>query len=86
MGINVLDEKGNPDQGNAGETACATITIQLVQATVQLSLDLTSTKEALSTAEMALRAGIDWLEAGTPLILAAGGPTVTNSQAAVQWV
>src|ERR1019366_9003492 len=28
--------------------------------------------EAVETAEMALRAGVDWLEAGTPLIIAEG--------------
>ncbi len=39
---------------------------------VQISLDLTNIEEALQTAEMALRAGVDWLEAGTPLILAEG--------------
>lgn len=39
---------------------------------VQISLDLTSIPEALETAAMALRAGIDWLEAGTPLIIAEG--------------
>lgn len=39
---------------------------------VQISLDLTSIDEALETAAMAMRAGIDWLEAGTPLILAEG--------------
>ena len=39
---------------------------------VQISLDLTSIDEALETAAMALRAGVDWLEAGTPLILAEG--------------
>ena len=39
---------------------------------VQISLDLTNIEEALETAEMALRAGVDWLEAGTPLILAEG--------------
>jgi 3-hexulose-6-phosphate synthase/6-phospho-3-hexuloisomerase len=39
---------------------------------VQISLDLTSIDEALETAEIALRAGVDWLEAGTPLILAEG--------------
>ena len=39
---------------------------------VQISLDLTNIKEALQTAAMALRAGVDWLEAGTPLILAEG--------------
>ncbi|HTS44124.1 MAG TPA: orotidine 5'-phosphate decarboxylase / HUMPS family protein [Puia sp.] len=39
---------------------------------VQISLDLTGIDEALDTASMALRAGVDWLEAGTPLILAEG--------------
>jgi 3-hexulose-6-phosphate synthase len=39
---------------------------------VQISLDLTNIDEALNTAAMALRAGVDWLEAGTPLILAEG--------------
>src|SRR6478752_3175491 len=39
---------------------------------VQISLDLTNIHEALETASMAIRAGVDWLEAGTPLILAEG--------------
>jgi len=39
---------------------------------VQISLDLTDIPEALETAEMAMRAGVDWLEVGTPLILAEG--------------
>ena len=39
---------------------------------VQISLDVTNIPEALETAEMALRAGVDWLEAGTPLIIAEG--------------
>lgn len=39
---------------------------------VQISLDLTTIDEALETAELAIRAGVDWLEAGTPLILAEG--------------
>ncbi|QDS95505.1 3-hexulose-6-phosphate synthase [Roseimaritima multifibrata] len=39
---------------------------------VQISLDLTNIDEALQTAELAIRAGVDWLEAGTPLILAEG--------------
>ena len=39
---------------------------------VQLSLDLTSIDEALHVAEIGVRAGVDWLEAGTPLILAEG--------------
>jgi len=39
---------------------------------VQISLDVTNIPEALETAEMAIRAGVDWLEAGTPLIIAEG--------------
>ena len=39
---------------------------------VQISLDLIDIPEALATAAMALRAGVDWLEAGTPLIIAEG--------------
>jgi 3-hexulose-6-phosphate synthase len=39
---------------------------------VQISLDLTSTAEALDHARKAVRAGVDWLEAGTPLILGEG--------------
>src|SRR5690242_19713022 len=39
---------------------------------VQISLDVVTIEEALSTAQMALRAGVDWLEAGTPLIIAEG--------------
>ena len=39
---------------------------------VQISLDLTNIDEALDTAALAMRAGVDWLEAGTPLILAEG--------------
>lgn len=39
---------------------------------LQISLDLTSTKEALEVARVAVKAGFDWLEAGTPLILAEG--------------
>jgi len=43
-----------------------------VQPIVQISLDLTNKEEALETAATAMRAGVDWLEAGTPLILAEG--------------
>jgi len=39
---------------------------------VQISLDLTNIPEALETARLAIRAGVDWLEAGTPLIIAEG--------------
>src|SRR5450432_3410715 len=44
----------------------------IVEPIVQISLDLTSKEEALETAALAMRAGVDWLEAGTPLILAEG--------------
>jgi 3-hexulose-6-phosphate synthase len=43
-----------------------------VKPIVQISLDLTSIPEALDTAAIALRAGVDWLEAGTPFIIAEG--------------
>lgn len=49
---------------------------------VQISLDLTSIDEALETAAMALRAGVDWLEAGTPLLLAEGLHGVRQLRAA----
>ncbi len=39
---------------------------------VQISLDVTTIEEAVTTAAMAMRAGVDWLEAGTPLIIAEG--------------
>jgi 3-hexulose-6-phosphate synthase/6-phospho-3-hexuloisomerase len=39
---------------------------------VQISLDLTNLKDALETAQVAVEAGVDWLEAGTPLLLAEG--------------
>jgi 3-hexulose-6-phosphate synthase/6-phospho-3-hexuloisomerase len=43
-----------------------------MQPIVQVSLDIVTIAEALTTAEMALAAGVDWLEAGTPLIIAEG--------------
>lgn len=39
---------------------------------VQVSLDLTDIDEAIEMAHTAMRAGVDWLEAGTPFILAEG--------------
>lgn len=39
---------------------------------VQISLDLTNLEDALVTAQAAMEVGVDWLEAGTPLILAEG--------------
>ncbi|MBC7921086.1 MAG: orotidine 5'-phosphate decarboxylase [Ferruginibacter sp.] len=49
---------------------------------VQISLDLTDLDEALDTAALAVRAGVDWLEAGTPLILAFGLRGVRELRAA----
>ncbi|MBM7566046.1 orotidine 5'-phosphate decarboxylase / HUMPS family protein [Paenibacillus sacheonensis] len=39
---------------------------------VQISLDLTTIEEALDMAAIAVEAGIDWIEAGTPLLLGEG--------------
>jgi hypothetical protein len=39
---------------------------------VQISLDIITIPEALDTARLAIRSGVDWLEAGTPLIIAEG--------------
>ncbi len=39
---------------------------------VQVSIDVTTLDEAMDLAHAAVRAGVDWLEAGTPLILAEG--------------
>jgi 3-hexulose-6-phosphate synthase len=52
-----------------------------VQAVVQLSLDLTDLSEALQTAELAVQAGVDWLEVGTPLIIAEGMRAVRELRA-----
>src|SRR6185436_1415610 len=41
-------------------------------AIVQLSLDLIDMNEALETAAIGVDAGVDWLEAGTPLLLGEG--------------
>jgi 3-hexulose-6-phosphate synthase/6-phospho-3-hexuloisomerase len=49
---------------------------------VQISLDLTSLDEALDTAAIAVEAGVDWLEAGTPLIQAHGLRAVERLRAA----
>jgi 3-hexulose-6-phosphate synthase len=43
-----------------------------MQSIVQVSLDLMTIEDAMPVAETAVRAGVDWLEAGTPLILGEG--------------
>ena len=46
--------------------------IAIMKPIVQVSLDLTDIDEALEMAAIAMRAGVDWLEAGTPFIIAEG--------------
>jgi 3-hexulose-6-phosphate synthase len=43
---------------------------------VQVALDVLNVDDALRIAEAAVRAGADWLEAGTPLITFAGTPCI----------
>lgn len=43
---------------------------------VQISLDFQTMEDALRTAQLAVRAGVDWLEAGTPLLLSVGTEAV----------
>lgn len=49
---------------------------------IQISLDVTTIEEAMDLAHAAVRAGVDWLEAGTPLILAEGLRCVKAMRAA----
>jgi len=51
---------------------CLKVHFFFMKPIVQISLDIINIDEALETAAMAIRAGVDWLEAGTPLILAEG--------------
>ena len=48
------------------------VIFDLSKIATQVSLDVTSLTEALAMARGAARTGVDWLEAGTPLILAEG--------------
>jgi 3-hexulose-6-phosphate synthase len=48
---------------------------------VQISLDFTDLDEAVATARIAAEAGVDWLEAGTPLILSEGLRSVKTLRA-----
>ena len=53
----------------------------LTRPIVQLSLDLTSIDEAIETAAVGVEAGVDWLEAGTPLLLGEGLHAVAKLRA-----
>jgi hypothetical protein len=53
---------------------------------VQLSLDLQTMADALPTAEIAVRAGVDWLEVGTPLILGEGLHAVAASTRSIRTI
>jgi 3-hexulose-6-phosphate synthase/6-phospho-3-hexuloisomerase len=43
---------------------------------VQLAIDLTTIDDALKLAEIGVKAGVDWLEAGTPLIVRRGADAI----------
>lgn len=49
---------------------------------VQVCVDVPSIEEALTVAEMAVRAGVDWIEVGTPLILFSGIPVIEKVSSA----
>jgi len=50
----------------------SSLTPNFMKTIVQISLDVINIPEALETARLALSCGVDWLEAGTPLIIAEG--------------
>jgi 3-hexulose-6-phosphate synthase/6-phospho-3-hexuloisomerase len=54
-------------------------------AKVQLSLDLPPLADALPMAEIGVRAGVDWLEVGTPLILGEGLHAVRKLRERYPW-
>src|SRR4051794_25206321 len=43
---------------------------------IQLAIDLFTVDEALRLAEVGVKAGVDWLEAGTPLIVRRGADAI----------
>jgi 3-hexulose-6-phosphate synthase len=68
--INVTNPSNVTNPGNLGNTANPGNRSNFP--VVQISLDLTNLPDALEMAEIAVAAGVDWLEAGTPLLLAEG--------------
>jgi 3-hexulose-6-phosphate synthase len=69
-GYDEFEATGPP--GGVARSGTHKSTYESMKPIVQISLDLTNIDEALETAALAMRAGVDWLEAGTPLILAEG--------------
>jgi 3-hexulose-6-phosphate synthase len=49
---------------------------QIQPPVIQLAIDLTTIDEALRLAEIGVKAGVDWLEAGTPLIIRRGADAI----------
>src|SRR5947209_15940243 len=43
---------------------------------IQIAIDVPTIDEALRLAELGVRAGVDWLEAGTPLIIRRGADAI----------
>jgi 3-hexulose-6-phosphate synthase len=68
--INVTNPSNVTNPGNLGNTGNPGNRSNFP--VVQISLDLTNLPDALEMAEIAVAAGVDWLEAGTPLLLAEG--------------
>jgi 3-hexulose-6-phosphate synthase/6-phospho-3-hexuloisomerase len=52
-----------------------------MQTIVQISLDFNSISKALDIARLAVRSGVDWLEAGTPLIVSEGMSSIRTLRA-----
>jgi 3-hexulose-6-phosphate synthase len=50
--------------------------MKLTPPVVQIALDFQTIDEALAMAELGVKAGVDWLEIGTPLIVAQGFETI----------
>jgi 3-hexulose-6-phosphate synthase/6-phospho-3-hexuloisomerase len=50
--------------------------MQIEPPVIQLAIDLPSIDEALKLAEIGVKAGVDWLEAGTPLIIRRGADAI----------
>ena len=50
--------------------------MQIEPPVIQLAIDLPSIDEALRLAEIGVKAGVDWLEAGTPLIVRRGADAI----------